>query len=55
MYRIEIGKGKYTYLVGNHTVAIITPSRKKHLAILDAVRDEKYQEIVSKTAPLMVE
>ncbi len=44
MYRIEIGKGIYTYLVGNHTVAIITPSRKKHIAYLHAVRDEKLSE-----------
>ena len=36
MYKFEIavkeGRAplKYTYLVGNHTVGIITPSRKRH-------------------------
>lgn len=38
MYKIEISAPgsnrpplKYTYLVGSHTVGIITPSRKRHL------------------------
>ena len=31
MYYFEIGKLKYSYLVGPHTVGIITPSRKKYL------------------------
>jgi len=41
MYRIEIKNLKYTYLVGNYTVAIIPPSGKKHIAPLDVVRNEE--------------
>jgi|GEM_PF-6317545 len=44
MYRIVIGKGTYKYIVGNYTIAIITPSKKKHLALLSAVRDEKLSQ-----------
>jgi|HubBroStandDraft_1064217.scaffolds.fasta_scaffold127873_3 hypothetical protein len=44
MYRIQIGKGIYTYLVGNHTIAIIPPNKKKwikvtHDAIHEAAKD----------------
>ncbi len=41
MYRIQIGKGLYTYLIGNQTVAIISPSRKK-LEVTFAVLKEAF-------------
>ena len=39
MYRIQIGKKNYTYLVGNHTAAIIPPSGKWVEASFDAFRE----------------
>ncbi len=42
MYHIELGSLKYKYLVGNHTVAIITPSKKKHVTPIESVRNEEF-------------
>lgn len=39
MYRIQIGKKNYTYLVGNHTAAIIPPSGKWVKDSFDAFRE----------------
>lgn len=43
MYVVEFAFGskqvKYRYLVGPYTVAIIPPSRKKHITSIAAVRD----------------
>ncbi len=43
MYVVEFEVGsktlKYRYLVGPYTVAIIPPSRKKHIASLAAIRE----------------
>lgn len=41
MFKIEIGKLKYTYLVGAHTVGIIPPSRHKHIATIQEVRGDR--------------
>jgi len=40
-YRIMFGSLKYTYFVGNHTVAILPPSKKKHLASFAAIASEE--------------
>jgi hypothetical protein len=39
MYRIKIGKGIFTYLVGNQTVAIISPNRKKFEVSFGAIHE----------------
>jgi hypothetical protein len=39
MYHIELAGMKYRYLVGPYNVAIITPSRKKHLVLLSDVKN----------------
>ena len=40
-YRMLIGKGLFTYFVGNHHIAIIPPSRKKHVTRLAFVQNEE--------------
>lgn len=38
MHRITIGRWSFRYIVGNHTVGIVPPSRKKHIATIKTVR-----------------
>lgn len=38
MHRITVGKWTFRYIVGPFTVGIITPTRKKHVASIAAVR-----------------
>jgi hypothetical protein len=40
-YRIMLGSLKYTYFVGNYTIAILPPSKKKHLAQFAAVANKE--------------
>lgn len=39
MTRITVGKWDFRYIVGPHTVGIISPTRKKHEASIAAVRE----------------
>jgi len=39
MHKIQVGKGYYSYIVGNHTVGIVSPTRVKHTATIVKVRN----------------
>lgn len=50
MYKLEIGKLQYKYLVGPHVVAIITPKRKICKYLLSRVQSNPSLRIQNGTA-----
>lgn len=50
MYRLEIGKRSYRYLVGSAVVAIITPEGKKYLRKLNEIQSSAEKRIQNGTS-----